>query len=113
MLDRFVYDDIDLFSPQAPVPVLRGRHTTEILGGVGSVAKNVVSLEGRLILIGLIGKDDVGARVADLLEADALIQDRSILAPGRPTTYKICYIASNETRWASVAGIAGSAAEVG
>lgn len=88
MLDRFVYGDIDRISPQAPVPVLRGRHTTEMLGGVGSVAKNVALLGRRLILMGLIGKDDVGARVADLLEADALIQDRSILAPGRPKTCK-------------------------
>ncbi len=32
MLDRFVYDDIDRILPQAPVPVLRGRHTTEMLG---------------------------------------------------------------------------------
>ena len=39
MLDRFVYGDLDRISPQAPVPVLRGRHTTAMLGGVGSVAK--------------------------------------------------------------------------
>lgn len=45
--------------------------------------------------MGLIGNVDVGARVADLLEADALIQDRSILAPSRPTTCKICYIVGN------------------
>ena len=96
MLDRFVYGDVHRISPEAPVPVLRGRHTTEMLGGVGNVAKNVASLGGRSILIGLIGNDDVGARVAELLEADALIGDRSIVAPGRPTTCKIRYIAGNQ-----------------
>lgn len=96
MLDRFVYGDVHRISPEAPVPVLRGRHTTEMLGGVGNVAKNVASLGGRSILIGLIGSDDVGARVAELLEADAMIQDRSIVAPGRPTTCKIRYIAGNQ-----------------
>lgn len=96
MLDRFVYGDVHRISPEAPVPVLRGRHTTEMLGGVGNVAKNVASLGGRSILIGLIGNDDVGARVAELLDADNLIQDRSIVAPGRPTTCKIRYIAGNQ-----------------
>ena len=47
MLDRFVYGEVHRISPEAPVPVLRGRHTTEMLGGIGNVAKNVASLGGR------------------------------------------------------------------
>ncbi|MGI4792635.1 MAG: bifunctional heptose 7-phosphate kinase/heptose 1-phosphate adenyltransferase, partial [Janthinobacterium lividum] len=96
MLDRFVYGDVHRISPEAPVPVLRGRHTTEMLGGVGNVAKNVASLGSRSILIGLIGSDDSGARVTELLGADPLIKDRSLVSPGRATTCKIRYIAGNQ-----------------
>ncbi|MGI4801419.1 MAG: D-glycero-beta-D-manno-heptose-7-phosphate kinase [Janthinobacterium lividum] len=96
MLDRFVYGDVHRISPEAPVPVLRGRHTTEMLGGVGNVAKNVASLGSRSILIGLIGSDDSGARVTELLGADPLIKDCSIVSPGRATTCKIRYIAGNQ-----------------
>jgi D-beta-D-heptose 7-phosphate kinase/D-beta-D-heptose 1-phosphate adenosyltransferase len=37
-------------SPEAPVPVIR-----LMLGGAGNVANNIASLDGSVILIGLLG----------------------------------------------------------
>ncbi len=96
MLDRFVYGDMERISPEAPVPVLRLNRTREMLGGAGNVANNVASLGGRAILVGLIGRDPAGDRLASLLEADPGIRARAIRTADRPTICKTRFIAVNQ-----------------
>ena len=67
MLDRFAYCDSERISPEAPVPVLLLRRTQTMLGGAGNVARNIASLGGRAILVGLdVGKHN---RIDDRLSA--------------------------------------------
>ncbi|MEK9722759.1 MAG: PfkB family carbohydrate kinase, partial [Rhodospirillaceae bacterium] len=57
MLDRFVTGEVERISPEAPVPVLRIRAETAMLGGAGNVARNVAALGGRVTLVAAVGDD--------------------------------------------------------
>jgi len=96
MLDRFISGDVARISPEAPVPVLRIREETEMLGGVGNVARNLAGLGVRPALIATVGADVAGATVLEQLEvlgveAGGLIGDSS-----RPTAIKTRYLAGNQ-----------------
>ncbi len=96
MLDRFVHGDIDRISPEAPVPVLRLRHTREMPGGAGNVACNIASLGGRAVLIGLVGQDDMAARLRADLARRPRIEDALVASPHRPTICKTRFIAGRQ-----------------
>jgi D-beta-D-heptose 7-phosphate kinase / D-beta-D-heptose 1-phosphate adenosyltransferase len=96
MLDRFVYSDMERISPEAPVPVLRMRHTREMLGGAGNVASNIASLGGRAVLIGLLGRDGAGASVREAVAKQPRILPNLLTASERPTICKSRFIASNQ-----------------
>lgn len=96
MLDRFVYGHAGRISPEAPVPVVKLAETRHMLGGVGNVARNIASLGGTAILIGLIGEDDAGSAVRGLIAGDAGLVDACFGAPGRPTTSKTRVIATHQ-----------------
>lgn len=66
MLDRFVHGGVDRVSPEAPVPVLKVQAETSSLGGAGNVASNVAALKGKPVLVGAVGTDAAGSRIADL-----------------------------------------------
>ncbi|MBB2202049.1 D-glycero-beta-D-manno-heptose-7-phosphate kinase [Gluconacetobacter tumulisoli] len=96
MLDRFVYGEMERISPEAPVPVLRLGRTREMPGGVGNVANNILSLGGRAILIGLVGRDAPGAALRTLLGARPGLTDALVDTDARPTICKTRFIAANQ-----------------
>src|SRR6202045_2045300 len=71
MLDRFAYCDSERISPEAPVPVLLLERTESMLGGVGNVARNITALGGKAVLLGLLGRDQAGQEVCDLMSRTA------------------------------------------
>ena len=72
MLDRYWYGAVDRISPEAPVPVVRVTREEERLGGCGNVAFNVVSLGAQACLLSVVGDDDNGQRLRQLLEASGI-----------------------------------------
>lgn len=68
MLDQFVYGSVNRISPEAPVPVLKISHTTEMLGGAGNVVNNLLSLGANVTFLGLIGDDGNGKQIQSLLQ---------------------------------------------
>lgn len=68
MLDVFVYGDVDRISPEAPVPIFRHHHKVEMLGGAGNVVANLAALGCKTSFIGIVGKDDCGRKIANLLK---------------------------------------------
>ncbi len=66
MLDRYVTGTVERVSPEAPIPVMRVDDEDEMLGGAGNVARNIASLGGQVILVGLIGDDLAGASSLDV-----------------------------------------------
>src|SRR5579871_1415715 len=63
MLDEFVYGEVSRISPEAPAPVIAARRSETDIGGAGNVARNIASLGGKCILVGLIGEDAAGAEL--------------------------------------------------
>jgi rfaE bifunctional protein kinase chain/domain len=67
MLDRYWFGDVERISPEAPVPVVRVRSTEERLGGAANVARNITSLGARAGLLSVVGRDEAGRRIGELL----------------------------------------------
>ena len=57
MLDEFVYGEVSRISPEAPAPVIAAKRSETNIGGAGNVARNIASLGGRCIFVGLVGDD--------------------------------------------------------
>ena len=95
MLDEFVYGEVSRISPEAPAPVIAARRSETNIGGAGNVARNVASLGGRCIFVGLVGADDAGARLkAELAELKG-IESVLICDPARPTTRKVRFVSEH------------------
>src|SRR5471030_999395 len=69
MLDRYWFGNVDRISPEAPVPVVRVQRTEERLGGAANVACNIAGLGAQASLICVVGRDEPGQRLVELLAA--------------------------------------------
>jgi D-beta-D-heptose 7-phosphate kinase/D-beta-D-heptose 1-phosphate adenosyltransferase len=95
MLDEFVYGEVSRISPEAPTPVIAAQRSEIHIGGAGNVARNIASLGGRCIFVGLIGKDDAGKRLASALAEHAGIESALVCDPSRPTTRKVRFVSEH------------------
>lgn len=96
MLDRYAYCETERISPEAPVPVLLLKRTQGMLGGAGNVARNIASLGGKAILMGLLGRDQAGAEVEALIKGTDGLVAAHLTSLARPTICKTRYIASHQ-----------------
>jgi len=67
MLDRYWFGEVNRISPEAPVPVVRVERREERLGGAANVARNAVALGAHTGLLGVVGRDEAGDLVEQLL----------------------------------------------
>lgn len=67
MLDRYWFGDTSRISPEAPVPVVLIQRQEDRLGGAANVACNVASLGARSSLLCVVGHDEPGEKIVDLL----------------------------------------------
>lgn len=67
MLDRYWFGDVSRISPEAPVPVVRVERRDERLGGAANVARNAAALGAHTGLLGVVGKDEAGDAVQQML----------------------------------------------
>lgn len=88
MLDRTYRGSVDRISPEAPVPVLKVQVKDDRPGGAANVARNLSAIGAAPVLLGLVGDDEPGARVRQLLVAEG-VEDALIVAPGLQTTVKM------------------------
>jgi len=95
MLDRYEHGQTLRVSPEAPVPVLRWSGRTELLGGAANTAANCAALGLGVRLVGVVGDDPEGERLAELARA-AGIAFAAVRDPGRPTTLKTRVVATRQ-----------------
>lgn len=69
MLDRYWFGEVNRISPEAPVPIVRVERREERLGGAANVARNAQALGIATGLLGVIGADEAGRNVEELLSA--------------------------------------------
>ncbi|QWD29659.1 D-glycero-beta-D-manno-heptose-7-phosphate kinase [Polynucleobacter paneuropaeus] len=95
MLDRYWFGDTHRISPEAPVPVVQVGKVDERLGGAANVARNVVALGGHATILGVIGDDEPGQRVTQLLTASGV--DSQLEVDSKvPTIVKLRVIARQQ-----------------
>lgn len=68
MLDRYWFGATNRISPEAPVPVVKVQQNEERAGGAANVAMNIASLNVPVQLLGLIGQDEAGNALTELLQ---------------------------------------------
>jgi D-beta-D-heptose 7-phosphate kinase/D-beta-D-heptose 1-phosphate adenosyltransferase len=89
MLDRYLYGNAERLSPDAPVPVLHYKHEDSRLGGAGRVAADLAALGADVQVVSIIGADDTGRQIRDLLTGCGCNVDGLLEVPGRPSTSKV------------------------
>ena len=67
MLDRYWFGEVSRISPEAPVPVVRVERCEERLGGAANVARNAAALGVDTALLGVVGQDEPGSRIEQML----------------------------------------------
>jgi len=95
MLDRYWFGDTHRISPEAPVPVVQVGKVDERLGGAANVARNVAALGGHATILGVIGDDEPGQRVTQLLKASG-VDSQLELDSKVPTIVKLRVIARQQ-----------------
>ena len=95
MLDRYWYGHVDRISPEAPVPVVHVQREEDRLGGCGNVAYNLVSLGAQATLLSVVGQDDAGHRLRELLTNSGISAELG-QDPKLSTTMKLRIIGRNQ-----------------
>jgi rfaE bifunctional protein kinase chain/domain len=96
MLDRYIWGNVSRMSPEAPVPIVDMEQEQTRLGGAANVAMNIKSLGGDPMLIGVIGEDNSGRQLLELLRESDFKTDGIATDNSRPTTVKTRVIANNQ-----------------
>lgn len=95
MLDRYWMGDVNRISPEAPVPVVAVSHTEERVGGAANVARNVVAMQGQADLLSIVGDDEAGRCLHNLL-TEAGIPAQLLLDSTIRTTVKLRLVSRNQ-----------------
>ncbi|MDP5214341.1 bifunctional D-glycero-beta-D-manno-heptose-7-phosphate kinase/D-glycero-beta-D-manno-heptose 1-phosphate adenylyltransferase HldE [Pseudoalteromonas tunicata] len=95
MLDRYWHGDSGRISPEAPVPVVKVNQLEDKAGGAANVAKNIAHLDGKVSLLGIIGKDECGDTLQRLL-ANEKIASELVVQESHPTIAKMRVISRHQ-----------------
>jgi rfaE bifunctional protein kinase chain/domain len=96
MLDTYWWGNVERISPEAPVPVVSVSKREKRIGGAGNVALNVQALGASVALITILGDDEDGIQLMQLMQ-EKNIDTRFILeSKKRITTNKIRIISRNQ-----------------
>src|SRR5262249_154732 len=90
------YGEVDRLSPEAPVPVLAIDSETRSLGGAGNVLRNLAALGTAMSFVSVVGNDDAGREVQNLLADLDGTEVHVLVQPQRATTVKTRFIAVNQ-----------------
>lgn len=96
ILDEYFWGKVDRISPEAPVPVVTVKKETQLLGGAANVVNNIRSLGGQVFLSGLVGGDERGRKILNLLEERGVPTGGVFIDPRRPTTVKSRIVAHSQ-----------------
>ncbi len=85
--DHYIYGQTERVSREAPVLVVRYESSEVQPGGAANAAANVRSLGGRATAIGLLGRDEMGARLEERCRALGVVL-KAVKGPGGVTETK-------------------------
>ncbi|MFA7472467.1 MAG: D-glycero-beta-D-manno-heptose-7-phosphate kinase [Spirosomataceae bacterium] len=96
MLDSYVWGKVERISPEAPVPVVSVKSRELRLGGAGNVLLNLQSLGAEAFVCTVVGNDNYGQKLHQILRERGLNCEGLIQSADRVTTVKERVIAGNQ-----------------
>ncbi|HUI07792.1 MAG TPA: D-glycero-beta-D-manno-heptose-7-phosphate kinase [Verrucomicrobiae bacterium] len=96
MLDHFLWGRVSRISPEAPVPVVEVTRESYFPGGAANVARNLRALGATVRIIGVVGEDDAGRKLRELLDEQEIETAGLTVDPSRPTSLKTRIVAHNQ-----------------
>lgn len=95
MLDRYWFGDVNRISPEAPVPVALVSRVEERAGGAANVARNAASLGCGVTLLSVIGDDEAGTVLDNLMHSSG-VKSEMLRDPTIATIVKLRVIAKQQ-----------------
>lgn len=95
MLDRYWQGSTSRISPEAPVPVVNIKGTDDRAGGAANVALGMTTLGAQVSLLGVVGADENGQILKNLLEK-AKVQHHLVSESRVPTITKLRIISRHQ-----------------
>jgi D-glycero-beta-D-manno-heptose-7-phosphate kinase len=96
MLDAYIIGKVSRISPEAPVPIVNFDKNEERLGGAANVALNLSSLGAKAYICSVVGKDDEGQKLIELLVKNSISAKGIVKSENRKTTVKTRVIGNNQ-----------------
>ncbi len=96
MLDHYYWGVVNRLSPEAPVPIVDLQEESFHLGGASNVANNLACLGLHPVIFGVVGNDEAGRTLRELLEQNGMESAGIIVDEQRPTTVKTRIIGNNQ-----------------
>lgn len=93
IVDHYIWGKVDRISPEAPVVVVRSTEENKRLGGAGNVANNLIKLGANVCVCGVVGDDNNGRSMVDMLKDEGIDTAGVLIDRSRQTTVKTRVIA--------------------
>ncbi|MDD3324702.1 MAG: D-glycero-beta-D-manno-heptose-7-phosphate kinase [Sulfurospirillaceae bacterium] len=96
MLDHYLWGKCERISPEAPVQVVDIQKESTVLGGAGNVVNNLLSLGAKVNVLSVVGDDENGQKLLNMLELLGADASCILKQEGRKTSRKSRVIASHQ-----------------
>ncbi len=96
MLDHFIWGGVSRISPEAPVPVVEFERESFMPGGAANVARNLTALDVPTELFGMIGHDENGRHLKELLCGQSINCGGLLANSARHTSVKTRIVAHQQ-----------------
>ena len=93
VLDEFVSGEISRVSREAPVLILRHRHTEAYPGGAANAVNNLAALGARVLPVGVVGEDEGGKKLLEQFRQKGVKTSGILRTREWVTTTKTRYLA--------------------
>jgi len=96
MLDTYWWGHVERISPEAPVPVVSLDKKEYRIGGAGNVALNLAALDANVSIFSVIGSDDDGLVLKEMLGKNHIQSNYLLNSAERITTNKARIMSRNQ-----------------
>jgi len=96
MIDHYLWGSCERISPEAPVQVVDIAKETTVLGGAGNVINNLVTLGAKVSVSSVIGDDENGIELINMLKEIDVQSKNIVLQSERKTSKKSRVIAVSQ-----------------
>jgi len=96
MIDHYLWGSCERISPEAPVQIVDIAKETTVLGGGGNVINNLKALGANVSVSGVVGSDENGVELINLLKNIGVDVGGIIVQNGRKTSKKSRVIAASQ-----------------